>query len=401
MGWGRDGRPHPQQAGSIMTRAMFLFLVMAISANSADARTWNVRKDGTGDYKVIQDAVDHAAAGDTIRIGPGRFEDKRPYTSYPPVTAEKWTFDAFVAVTVSDLTIIGSGPDQTVIGWPTTLGGGPDQPKIICALSRVSRLVVEDLAMENVFNGIYRDQGGTLEVRRCRTSGCLYGVTTWSERSTIIEDCHFQDIDYGVISFYPARNLTVANCDFVTCEASFDHTANATVTDCNFDRYSVGCQFANNSSGSINSSTFTDQTNVGIAVITGSVVNLVGNRVSGGDVNLRLRTVATVTGWDNVFAGGNYATIWSSNGVIDLHGCQILHGAGPTVKVDAFVNPPLRTLDMTNNYWGTDSSTTISSWILDYYDDVRVYAKVQFEPFLGQPVPIESTSWGELKASFR
>jgi hypothetical protein len=384
-----------------MSKAMFLVLAMAICANSADARTWNVRKDGTGDYKVIQDAVDHAAAGDTIRIGPGRFEEKRPFSSYPVDTADKWTFDVFVAVTVSDLTIIGSGADQTVIGWPTTLGGGPDQPKIICALSRVSRLVVEDLALENVFNGIYRSERGTLEVRRCKTQGCGTGIITWSELGTIIEDCHFQDIDYGVISFYPTRNLTVTNCDFVACSASFDHTANATVTDCAFDRYSVGCQFANNSSGNINSSTFTGQTNVGINVVTGSVVNLVGNQVDGSAINLRLRTAATVTGWDNVFSGGSNATIFSSNGVVELHGCQILHGTGPTMKVDAFVNPPLRTLDMTNNYWGTDSSTTISSWILDYYDDVRVYAKVQFEPFLGQPVPTESTSWGDLKASFR
>ncbi len=380
---------------------LLLIIVLCAQGCAATAATITVRKDGTGNYAVIQDAVDHAAAGDTILIGPGRYEEKKPYTSYPPVSAEKWTFDTYVAVGVSDLTIIGAGSDQTIIGPPSRLWVNPAEPKIICALSRVSRLVVEDLTMENVFNGIYRDQRGTLEVRRCKTRGCAIAITTWSELGTIIEECQFQDIDYGVISFYPARNLTVTNCNFVACEASFDHTANAVVTDCNFDRYSVGCQFANNSSGSINSSTFTDQTNVGIAVITGSVVNLVGNRVSGGDVNLRLRTVATVTGWDNVFAGGNYATIWSSNGIIDLHGCQILHVAGPTVKVDAFANPPLRTLDMTNNYWGTDSSATIAGWILDYYDDVRVYAKVQYEPFVGQPVATESRSWGDLKAQFR
>ncbi len=384
-----------------MSKVILVLLVMVISIHGADARTWNVRQDGTGDYKVIQDAVDHAAAGDTIRIGPGRFEEKRPFSSYPVDTAEKWMFDVYVAVTVSDLTIIGSGADQTIIGPPTRLWVDPAEPKVICALSRVSRLVVEDLAMENVFTGIYRSERGSLEVRRCRTRGCGIGVLTWSELSTIIEDCHFQDIDHGVISFYPARNLTVANCDFVVCMASFDHTANATVTDCNFDRYAGGCQFANNSSGGIYSSTFANQSNVGINVVTGSVVNLVGDHVSGSAVNLRLRTAATVTGWDNVFSGGSNSTIFSSNGMVELHGCQILHGTGPTVKVDAFVNPPLRTLDMSSNYWGTDSAATIASWIVDGHDDPTVNAVVQFEPFTGQPIATEPTSWGDLKAQYR
>jgi hypothetical protein len=360
-----------------------------------------VRKDGTGDYKVIQDAVDHAAAGDTIRIGPGRFEEKRPFSSFPVAAPEKWTFDVYVAVTVGELTIIGSGADETIIGPSARLWVDPAEPKVICTTPLVSRLVVEDLAMENVFNGIYRTERGALEVRRCTSLGCMYGITTWSELNTVIVDCRFQDIDYGVISFYPARNLTVANCDFVACEASFDHTANAVVTDCAFDRYTVGCQFANNSSGGIYSSTFVNQSNVGINVVTGSVVNLVGNQVSGSAINLRLRTAATVTGWDNLFSGGSNSTIYSSNGVIELHGCQILHGTGPTVKIDAFINPPLRTFDMTNNYWGTDSAATIASWILDYSDDVKVYAKVQYEPFVGQPVATESKSWGDLKAQFR
>lgn len=384
-----------------MNRIVCALILVVVSAHGADARTWHVRKDGTGDYTVIQDAVDRAAAGDTVRIGPGRFEEKKPFSSFPVGSAEKWTFDVFVAVTVDDLTIIGSGADQTVVGWPTTLGSGPDQPKIICTTPLVTRLVVEDLALENVYNGIYRTDRGTLEVRRCRTFGCLIGVVTWSELSTIIEDCRFQDIDYGVVGFYPARNLVISRCEFVACSATFERTMGATVTDCNFTGDAVGCQFATSSVGGIYNSTFTDQTNVGISVITGAVVNLVGNRVTGGDVNLRLRTASTVTGSNNVFGGGAYATIWCSNGMIYLNGCEILNGGGPTVKLDAFVNPPLRTLDLTNNYWGTESAATIAGWILDYYDDVRVYAKVQYEPFLGQPVPTESTSWGDLKAGFR
>jgi hypothetical protein len=381
--------------------AWIVLLMMLLLPAVAPARTWHVRKDGSGDYTVIQDAVDHAAAGDTIRIGPGRFEEKRPFSSTPVGAAEKWTFDVFVAVTVSDLTIIGSGATQTVIGWPTALGGGPDQPKVICTTRRVNRLVVEDLAIENVFNGIYRTQGGSLEVRRCRSLGCLSSVTTWSELGTLVEDCYFQDIDYGVISWYPARNLTVLRSQFERCEVSFDHTASATISDCSFNGYTVGCQFANNSTGGVYNSNFTNQVNVGIVVTTGSVATVAGNQVVGSGINLYARTSATVTGWDNVFAGGSYATIAISNSNVQLHGSHLLHGSGPTILLDTFLNPPVRTLDMTGNYWGTDSAATIASWIIDGNDNPTIYGLVQFEPFLGQPVPTEPKSWGDLKASFR
>lgn len=381
-------------------RNLLVVLIWTVIASGADARTWHVLKDGTGDYTVIQDAVDHAAAGDTIRIGPGRFEEKRPYTTYPTVNAEKWTFDVYVAVDVAALTIIGSGSDQTIIGPPSRLWVNPEQPKVISALPRVQRLVVEDLAMENVFGGIYKE-GGALEVRRCRTQGCRAGISTWSEVGTIVEDCRFQDIDYGIVSSYPARNLTVAQCDFLRCTASFDHTVGAAVVNCTFDGYSVGCQFANNSSGSIVGCVFTNQSNVGISVISGSAVDVTGNQISGSGVNLLARSAAVVSGRNNDLSGGWYATIWISRSNVQLHGCQILHVSGPTVLVDAFLYPPTQYLDLTNNYWGTDSAATIAGWIVDGSDDPSVYGVVQFEPFQGQLVSSESTSWGDLKASFR
>ncbi len=398
--WDRDRHSHPQQAGLIMSKCMFLFLVMAVGANSVDGRTWNVRKDGTGDYTVIQDAVDHAAPGDTVRIGPGRYEEKKPYSSFPPANSEKWIFDVYVAVTVSDLTIIGSGSDQTIIGPSSRLWVNPAEPKIICALTGVRRLVVEDLAMENVFNGVYRSQGGTLDMRRCRSYRCMFGVSTWSEQNTLLESCTFQDIDYGVVSYSPACNVAVLQCSFLACSASFDRTTNAVVSDSQFDGYTVGCQYANGSTGGISNCLFTNQANVAVAVVTGSAVDLQGNQLLGGAVNLRLRTLATVTGSGNTFGGGSSATIRLSASDIELHGNQILHGAGWSVYLEAF-SAPLKTLDLSNNYWGTESADTLASWIYDVHDNPAVYGDVLFQPFAGQPIATEPTSWGDLKAQFR
>ena len=52
---------------TVVVVAVLLGLALPVAA-----RTWRVEKDGSGDFTVIQDAVDAAAAGDTIRIGPGR-----------------------------------------------------------------------------------------------------------------------------------------------------------------------------------------------------------------------------------------------------------------------------------------------------------------------------------------
>lgn len=42
------------------------------SYGEGHATTWVVAKDGSGDYSVIQDALDVCAAGDTVQIKPGR-----------------------------------------------------------------------------------------------------------------------------------------------------------------------------------------------------------------------------------------------------------------------------------------------------------------------------------------
>ena len=59
---------------------------------AAGAATWRVERDGSGDYTTIQPAVDAAASGDTILIGPGQ------YTEYQHVHPLGWVNPADVFV---------------------------------------------------------------------------------------------------------------------------------------------------------------------------------------------------------------------------------------------------------------------------------------------------------------
>jgi hypothetical protein len=146
--------------------AVTVVLVVLCGGGTATARTWHVIKDGSGDFIVIQEAVNAAASGDTIRIGPGRFLDHAPFGP--------WPYDTYVGVTKSVLTLIGSGSDQTIIGPPPSPGEASREVTLgICALSNVSAVRIESLAMENLYDGIYRSGGGVTTVVNCRAEACL------------------------------------------------------------------------------------------------------------------------------------------------------------------------------------------------------------------------------------
>ena len=81
-------------------------VVLAISllaGTLAHGRTWRVERDGSGDFTVIQDAVDAAGSGDVIEIGPGRFDEFAQYDNGGP------TWDIYIFIVGKDLTFIGAG----------------------------------------------------------------------------------------------------------------------------------------------------------------------------------------------------------------------------------------------------------------------------------------------------
>ena len=90
----------------------WLLVLVVISGVAAPAagRTWRVEKDGTGDFSVIYEALDDAGAGDTIQIGPGRFEECRLEPDYVSETY------CCAHITTTGLTLIGGGADVTTIG---------------------------------------------------------------------------------------------------------------------------------------------------------------------------------------------------------------------------------------------------------------------------------------------
>lgn len=144
-----------------MVRGTGLLVLAMLLGVCAEAATLTVRKDGTGDYAVIQQALDVAAAGDTILIGPGE------YLEHTSVRFPAWLHDieSYANVTVDDLTIIGAGSDQTFIG-PVTYSGNyvTESPKGVTYLEG-SDIRIADLCLRNTHSGVYMK--GRLFMDRC------------------------------------------------------------------------------------------------------------------------------------------------------------------------------------------------------------------------------------------
>lgn len=129
---------------------LLVLLLIATLNSSTQARTWRVWKDGSGDYTVIQDAVDAAAPGDTVLIGPGRYTESSVF----PYDGEGIEGETFVGIDKDDLTLMGVHRDSVVIGpWEPNFEGF--LPKGIAMQYQGStRIRIENLTVRNAREGL-------------------------------------------------------------------------------------------------------------------------------------------------------------------------------------------------------------------------------------------------------
>ena len=83
-----------------------------LGAQVAQSRTITLARDGSGEFSILQHALDAAASGDTILIGPGEYTEMFP-VKYP---GYGWEVDVVGDIKVSEFTIIGAGSSETYIG---------------------------------------------------------------------------------------------------------------------------------------------------------------------------------------------------------------------------------------------------------------------------------------------
>jgi hypothetical protein len=365
-----------------------------MSASGCLARSWRVERDGSGDFSTIAAALAAAAAQDTILIGPGRYPEREPFEGLD------WSGPVCIKVPVTDLTLIGSGAESTIIG-PVSADFQDEGPKGIVAVTGVDRLTVENLALENVYDGVYWARGHLI-LHGCSLLACERGISSQSGDGMLVRSCQFAScVSTGIVAERPARNVEVGDSVFHDCGTgiSFHGVRDANLLGCTLTGGMIGAQYADGSNGGILESHFEDHQQIGIDVTMASQVLLHDDRIRGGDFNLSVSSGSHVSGADNVLRGGAVATVRISDAAMTFSGNRILNGGEHSVLLESFLQPPIVTIDLTSNFWGTLQPDTIAAWIWDHHDDPAIQAFVAFEPF-DASLPVEQSSWGKVKARY-
>nr|MEE4267107.1 right-handed parallel beta-helix repeat-containing protein [Candidatus Krumholzibacteria bacterium] len=196
-------------------RTLIYLTLMLVLPSLGFGRTWVVEKDGSGDFTVIQDAVDAAESGDVIEIGPGRYEEFQVFHNV-------YTWDNFVFVYDKSLTFQGAGVDQTIIG-PSDPDMTPHYAYGITSddYSGQGYLIVSDITFDNLNSRGIASGFGYLEVTDCSFSHSNaainfgIGISSRNTNESIIRNCHFENLpDYCIITRSPTAGLLIEDCQF-------------------------------------------------------------------------------------------------------------------------------------------------------------------------------------------
>ncbi len=379
-----------------------VFLLAAMSMSSvASARTWRVELDGSGDYTDIQPAVDAAAPGDTIRIGPGRFD------TFHPITAPAWTEDTIVGVLKDALTFIGSGQNVTFLG-PTTYVGAPgDNPKVFCSFGGFDGRI-ENMTIENVEAGVFWERG-TLTVNSCvfRAADPNYFALQLLTDDCVVQDCSFEHSDGGtaiiISSLGNVHSCQISDCSIQGARYGVRVGYGAqgiSIRNTSIDAAYWGVVLDQSSIGLVESCSITNTQDVSALILNGSQVTLLDSKFDGGSYGLDVNGGIAI-GTGIVVSNTTITALYlNGTGQATIHGSHILPAAGLAFKSSVYAGTPAL-IDLTGNYWGTTDSAAIAASIHDSQDDPALHCTVLYEPFANGPVPAESTSWGDLKALFR
>ena len=367
---------------------------------AAEARSWRVEQDGSGEFETIQPAVDAAASGDTILIGPGRYQDR-----HEVIVGGHTTQVVVYSPLEKSLTYIGAGVDDVQIG-PEAYGS---EWYGSCGILHCGgqNTYVKNVAFESIYYGITSCYN--VYVEACKFSDNKSGIYLSGSGRFIdgyIADCLFEDgqDNRGGIAIWSGGDIVIERCIFRFAVFSFNGTLNAQVRNCELygfggDYYNSNGEFVNNI---VSLAPGPGVTTVSIA--DASQVSIVGNEISGGWYNLRASGVGvSISLLDNVLSGGQEYTIkCTSYASISGHNNHILLGDSQyAVRLFAYSSAYPASVDLRNNYWGTTDPDEVADMIYDGNDDPFVEMVVDYLPIADGPLPTEETTWGGLKALYK
>ncbi|MFN2371225.1 MAG: right-handed parallel beta-helix repeat-containing protein [Candidatus Krumholzibacteriia bacterium] len=384
-----------------MRRVLIALLLTMSAAGSGVAGTWRVEQDGSGQFTTLQPAVDAAASGDTILIGPGWYQELHWVDHYgsPIQVAAYWMDDR-------ELVFVGAGFDQVTIG-PLSYSPYRDGPVgIYHERSGGWTIDVSGLRFVNLYNGV---RGANVRAKYSVFEGGRDGVAVpgGGGGSSIVDHCAFINQSNSSCLFFSAGTAEVSSCE-LGAYVYFGDTANGIVRNSTANGRSL-CYYYN-SGGLIESNQADCLTGssalIGVAVDGGSNVMIRDNTIRGGYSGLTVADAGTTVHLEgNLFEGHDYHNIQLKRGATLIASGNDFH---KTAGIDRYLvwcydyigGKPL-VIAMENNFWGYPYADLIDRAIWDHNDDPNLMVLIDYDPFAGGSVPAKPESWGSLKAMFR
>jgi len=382
--------------------AMLGLLLMSVAP--ANGRTWSVEKDGSGDFTVIQDAVDAASSGDVIEIGAGRFDD---FQTRPGGTN---LYDIHVLIPENmELTFIGSGPDLTIVG-PENAESLSNKSEGFWGDSQIS-LTIRGLSVENCSQFSIGFPSGSLDVADCRfyfgsdytlDTQAIYGGFTEGAR---IDNCTFDGFSQGIVTINSPAGVTVSDCQFVDSNTGIyswtSNSLNVNISDCVFDCTNTGLVYLGGAGGIAERCILN---NCLMALEDCGEVEIYDCEVIRNDdwFALELTNNEPVTLVGNVFQSNGPVIKLASYGLGTFRDNHFLRtGDEYWIQTSTHSSFHDHIIDFSGNWWGTNDVEEIAEGIWDCEDFDTAYNCVVFEPIADGPVSVETHSWSSVKSLFR
>lgn len=160
-----------------MKKILILFALCIFAVSVLNATTIIVSKNGGGQFKKIQTAIDNSSAGDTVKVWPGVYEEQIFLTK--------------------DIVLMGSGYEETIIT-------GSFDPTVTLSIGKLMWFRISSKSGSGVLIS-----GGTLT--NCVVADCpVYGIHCQTGSANVF-NCVIANNNWGIVN----RNtgtLYVVNC---------------------------------------------------------------------------------------------------------------------------------------------------------------------------------------------
>jgi len=388
---------------------LFAAVSVAVCASGSFGATLRVERDGSGDFTTIQPALDVAADGDTVLIGPGEYTEETTYR-LPDLT---YDFRAYGRVVCNNLTIIGAGLDQTVLGPVDFVEDTYHNPRGITYADSGS-ISISDLTIRNCDWGAVLVEG-TLFADRLRLDGNTIGIGWFPlgaggwirsvEASGTTETYPLTSstpLDWAVYVSGPGENIVVEGCVVVDAGMYFRNVTNLDILNCDIDRGRGGVSLVGTSEVLLQNCSILDVASTAVEFSSsGGVCEIRDSTIGSRGSALRIGASSPLIASNSVFIGGSSPVIYAErgSGPCVITECDLVTGNGSVIYCEAGGNPVIH--DLRNNYWGTTDPNTIAEWIVDNNDDSEIQATVLYAPFATGALPAEEKSIGSVKSMFR